>query len=30
MKEARDALEPLGSRNKLLLAFCDYLEERTN
>jgi geranylgeranyl diphosphate synthase, type II len=30
MKEARHALEPLGSRNKLLLAFCDYLEERTN
>ena len=30
MKEARDVLEPLGSRNKLLLAFCDYLEERTN
>jgi len=30
MKEARHALEPLGPRNKLLLAFCDYLEERTN
>jgi len=30
MKEARHALEPLGMRNKLLLAFCDYLEERTN
>jgi geranylgeranyl diphosphate synthase type II len=30
MKEARHAVEPLGARNKLLLAFCDYLEERTN
>ena len=30
MKEARHALEPLGTRGKLLLAFCDYLEERTN
>jgi len=30
MKEARHALEPLGTRSKLLLAFCDYLEERTN
>ena len=30
MKGARHALEPLGPRNKLLLAFCDYLEERTN
>jgi geranylgeranyl diphosphate synthase type II len=30
MKEARHALEPLGVRGKLLLAFCDYLEERTN
>ena len=30
MKEARQALEPLGDRGRLLLAFCDYLEERTN
>jgi geranylgeranyl diphosphate synthase, type II len=30
MKEARHALKPLGGRGKLLLAFCDYLEERTN
>src|SRR5262249_24029830 len=30
MKEARQALEPLGARAKLLLAFCDYLEARTN
>jgi geranylgeranyl diphosphate synthase type II len=30
MKEAREALEPLGERGKLLLAFCDYLEERTH
>jgi geranylgeranyl diphosphate synthase, type II len=30
MKEARQALEPLGARGQLLLAFCDYLEERTN
>jgi geranylgeranyl diphosphate synthase, type II len=30
MKEARHALNPLGARGKLLLAFCDYLEERTN
>jgi len=30
MKEARQALEPLGTRGKLLLAFCDYLEDRTN
>ena len=30
MKEARQALEPLGKRARLLLAFCDYLEERTN
>jgi geranylgeranyl diphosphate synthase type II len=30
MKEARQALKPLGVRASLLLAFCDYLEERTN
>lgn len=30
MKEARGALEPMGNRGRLLLAFCDYLEERTN
>jgi geranylgeranyl diphosphate synthase type II len=30
MREAREALEPLGKRGQLLLAFCDYLEERTN
>lgn len=30
MKEAREFLAPLGERGKLLLAFCDYLEERTN
>src|SRR5205823_6650466 len=30
MKEAREALVPLGSRGTLLLAFCDYLEERTS
>jgi geranylgeranyl diphosphate synthase type II len=30
MKEARQALMPLGLRGRLLLAFCDYLEERTN
>lgn len=30
MKEARQALAPLGGRGSLLLAFCDYLEQRTN
>jgi geranylgeranyl diphosphate synthase type II len=30
MKDARLALQPLGTRGNLLLAFCDYLEERTN
>jgi geranylgeranyl diphosphate synthase type II len=30
MKDARQALQPLGSRATLLLAFCDYLEERTS
>jgi geranylgeranyl diphosphate synthase type II len=30
MSDARHALEPLGSRARLLLAFCDYLESRTN
>jgi geranylgeranyl diphosphate synthase type II len=30
MKEARQSLRPLGNRAQLLLAFCDYLEERTN
>jgi geranylgeranyl diphosphate synthase type II len=30
MKEARQAIEPLGRSGNLLLAFCDYLEERTN
>jgi len=30
MKHARQALEPLGDRGRLLLGFCDYLEERTN
>jgi geranylgeranyl diphosphate synthase type II len=30
MKEARQALEPLASHGNLLLAFCDYLEKRTN
>jgi geranylgeranyl diphosphate synthase type II len=29
MTEARAALAPLGPRGALLLAFCDYLEERT-
>ncbi|HYR43963.1 MAG TPA: farnesyl diphosphate synthase [Terriglobia bacterium] len=29
MKEARNALSPLGKRAQLLLAFCDYLESRT-
>jgi geranylgeranyl diphosphate synthase type II len=29
MMEARQAIQPLGARGKLLLAFCDYLEERT-
>jgi geranylgeranyl diphosphate synthase, type II len=29
MKEARSSLAPLGRRGDLLLAFCDYLEERT-
>jgi geranylgeranyl diphosphate synthase type II len=30
MAGAREALEPLGSRARLLLAFCDYLETRTS
>jgi geranylgeranyl diphosphate synthase type II len=30
MKEARQSIEPLGRSGNLLLAFCDYLEERTN
>jgi geranylgeranyl diphosphate synthase, type II len=30
MTEARQALAPLGNRGELLLAFCDYLEERTS
>jgi len=30
MKEARQALAPLGSRGTLLLDFCDYLEKRTS
>jgi geranylgeranyl diphosphate synthase type II len=30
MSEARQALEPLGQRGEILMAFCDYLEERTN
>jgi geranylgeranyl diphosphate synthase, type II len=30
MSEARQALEPLGGRGELLMAFCDYLEERTS
>src|SRR5436190_1405977 len=30
MKEARQALAPLGSRGELLLDFCDYLEKRTS
>lgn len=30
MADARDALGPLGKRAQLLLAFCDYLENRTN
>ena len=30
MKDARQALQPLGSRASLLLSFCDYLEERTS
>jgi geranylgeranyl diphosphate synthase type II len=29
MKDARQALAPLGARGGLLLAFCDYLEDRT-
>jgi geranylgeranyl diphosphate synthase type II len=29
MSDARSALEPLGAKGSLLLAFCDYLEERT-
>src|SRR5205823_2020022 len=30
MHDARGALEPIGSRASLLLAFCDYLEKRTH
>jgi geranylgeranyl diphosphate synthase type II len=30
MTEARAAVEPLGAKGGLLLAFCDYLEERTD
>jgi geranylgeranyl diphosphate synthase type II len=30
MKEARHAIQPLGTRTGLLLAFCDYLEKRTS
>ena len=30
MADARHALEPLHSRGKMLLAFCDYLEQRNN
>jgi len=30
MSEARQAVQPLGSRGELLMAFCDYLEERTS
>ncbi len=30
MKDAREALAPLGRRGSLLLAFCDYLEQRTD
>jgi len=29
MVEARQALQPLGKKGSILLAFCDYLEERT-
>jgi geranylgeranyl diphosphate synthase type II len=29
MHDARQALAPLGSRARLLLEFCDYLENRT-